>query len=129
MSGEVTMTLADPPPVTGLIKSGKLRALAISYPKRHPAWPDLPTMAEAGLPEIDVTIITGFLAPAGTPAPIVKRLQEEVAKVVKMPDVRERLAAIGVDPVGSTSEEFRSIIVSDIKKWTEVAKTANIKAD
>jgi tripartite-type tricarboxylate transporter receptor subunit TctC len=86
-------------------------------------------MMEAGIPDIDIVIWTGFLAPAGTPAAIVKRLQEEVARVVRLPEIRERLNGMGVDPVGNSSEEFGRIIAADIAKWTAVAKAANIKAD
>ncbi|MSQ63483.1 MAG: tripartite tricarboxylate transporter substrate binding protein [Betaproteobacteria bacterium] len=129
MSGEVTMTISDPPPVAGPIKSGRLRALAVTSPRRHPSWPDVPTMMEAGIPDIDIVIWTGFLAPAGTPAAIVKRLQDEVARVVRLPDIRERLNGMGVDPVGNSSEEFGRIIAADIAKWTAVARAANIRAD
>jgi tripartite-type tricarboxylate transporter receptor subunit TctC len=129
MSGEVTMTISDPPPVAGPIKSGRLRALAVTSPRRHPSWPDVPTMMEAGIPDIDIVIWTGFLAPAGTPAAIVKRLQDEVARVVRLPEIRERLNGMGVDPVGNSSEEFGRIIAADIAKWTAVARAANIRAD
>jgi tripartite-type tricarboxylate transporter receptor subunit TctC len=129
MAGEVTMTIADPPPLAGPLKSGRLRALAVTSPRRHPSWPDVPTMMEAGIPDIDIVIWTGFLAPAGTPAAIVKRLQDEVARVVRLPEIRERLNGMGVDPVGNTSEEFGRVIAADIAKWTAVAKAANIKAD
>ena len=129
MSGEVTMTISDPPPVAGPIKSGRLRALAVTSPRRHPSWPDVPTMMEAGIPDIDIVIWTGFLAPAGTPAAVVKRLQDEVARVVRLPDIRERLNGMGVDPVGNSSEEFGRIIAADIAKWTAVARAANIRAD
>jgi tripartite-type tricarboxylate transporter receptor subunit TctC len=106
-----------------------VRGLAITSATRHPAWPELPTLAEAGIPGIEITLWTGFLAPVGTPAAIVKRLQEEVARVVKLPEIRERLAAMAIDPAGNTSEEFARIIAADIDKWTAVAKAANIKAD
>ena len=129
MGGEITMTIADPPPITGPLKAGRLRALAVTSAKRHPSWPDVPTMMEAGIPDIDIVIWTGFLAPAGTPPAIVKRLQDEVARVVRLPEIRERLNGMGVDPVGNTSEEFGRIIAADIAKWTAVAKAANIKAD
>jgi tripartite-type tricarboxylate transporter receptor subunit TctC len=129
MSGDITMTLADPPPIVGHIKAGKVRGLAVTSSKRHPSWPELPTMAETGVSDMVIELWTGFLAPAGTPLPIVKRLQEEVARVVNLPDVRERLATMGIDAVGSTSEEFGRTIAADITKWTAVAKAGNIKAD
>jgi tripartite-type tricarboxylate transporter receptor subunit TctC len=129
MSGQVTMTISDPPPATGPLKGGRVRGLAITSARRHPAWPDLPTLAEAGIPDIEITLWTGFLAPAGTPGGIVKKLQEEVARVVKLPDIRERLAGMGIDPLGNTSEEFGRVIAADIAKWTAVARAANIKSD
>ena len=129
LGGEIPMTIADPPPIPGPLKAGRLRALAVTSAKRHPSWPDVPTMMEAGIPDTDIVIWTGFLAPAGTPPAIVKRLQDEVARVVRLPEIRERLNGMGVDPVGNTSEEFGRIIAADIAKWTAVAKAANIKAD
>lgn len=128
-TGEVTMTLADPPPLVGQIKAGRVRPLAITTTARHPAWPDVPTMREAGLTDMDIALWTGILAPAGTPPAVVKRLQDEVARVLKLPEVRERIAALGIDPVASTPEEFSRLIAADIAKWTAVAKAANIKAD
>ena len=129
IANEVTMTISDPPPITGPIKSGQVRALAVTAAKRHPSWPDVPTMAEAGVPGVEISIWTGLLVPAATPAPIVKRLQDEIARVVRLPDVKERLEAMGVDPVGNTSDEYRRVIAADIERWTTVAKAANIKAD
>ena len=129
MSGQVTMTIADPPPATGPLAGGRVRGLAVTSSMRHPSWPDLPTMAEAGISDIEVVLWSGLLAPAGTPPGIVRKLQEEVARVVRLPEIRERLAGMAIDPVGNTSEEFARIIAADIAKWTAVAKAANIKAD
>lgn len=128
-TGEVTMTLADPPPVVGQYKAGRVRALAITTPARHPAWPDVPTMREAGYPDLEIGLWTGILVPTGTPPAIIKRLNEELVKVLKQPEVRDRIVALGIDPVGSTPEEFTRVIAADIAKWTAVAKAANIKAD
>jgi tripartite-type tricarboxylate transporter receptor subunit TctC len=129
MSGQVTMTITDPPPVIGPIKGGKVRALAVTASKRDPAWPELPTLAEAGGPDVEIRLFTGFHAPAGTPRAIVDRLQQEVARAVKIPEIRERLEQMAIVPSGNTSDEFRTIIARDIDKWTAVAKAANIKAD
>jgi tripartite-type tricarboxylate transporter receptor subunit TctC len=129
MSGQVTMTISDPPPATGPLLGGRVRGLAVTSAARHPAWPDLPTMAEAGIPDIEIVLWSGLLAPAGTPAAIVRKLQDEVARVVRLAEIRERLAALAIDPVGNTSEEFARIIAADIAKWTAVARAANIKAD
>ena len=128
-TGEVTMTLADPPPLVGQVKAGRVRALAITTPARHPAWPDVPTLREAGFADMDIALWTGILAPAGTPQPIIRRLQDEVARVLKLPEIRERIVALGIDPMASTPEEFSRLIAADIAKWTAVAKAANIKAD
>jgi tripartite-type tricarboxylate transporter receptor subunit TctC len=128
-TGEITMTLADPPPVVGQFKAGRIRALAITTPAPHPAWPGVPTMREAGFTDMDIELWTGLLAPAGTPPAIIRRLHEEVVRVLRSPDVRERFAALGVDPVGGTPEEFARVIAADTAKWAAVAKAANIKAD
>ena len=129
MSGQVTMTIVDPPPATGPLKAGRLKGLAVTSAQRHPAWPDLPTLAEAGIADMEIGLWTGFLAPAGTPQAIVRKLQEEVARVVKLPDIRERLGAMAIETTGNTSEEFARIIAADIAKWSAVVKAANIKAE
>ncbi|HWI35479.1 MAG TPA: tripartite tricarboxylate transporter substrate binding protein [Burkholderiales bacterium] len=129
IGGQVTVTLVDPPPASGPIKAGTVRALAVTAAKRHPGFPDVPTMAEAGVPNMEVPVWTAFFVPAKTPAAIVSRLQKEVARVVHTPEVRERFAGMGIEPVGGTSEELGRQVASDIAKWKAVAKTANIKND
>jgi tripartite-type tricarboxylate transporter receptor subunit TctC len=129
MSGQVTMTIMDPPPAIGPLKGGKVRGLAVTGAVRDPNWPELPTLGEAGVPDVEIRLFTGFLAPAATPSAIVKRLQQELARVVKLPEIRERLDQMAIVPSGNTPEEFRKIIARDIAKWTAVAKAANIKAD
>jgi tripartite-type tricarboxylate transporter receptor subunit TctC len=111
------------------MKGGMLRGLAVTTGKRHPLWPDLPTLAEAGIPDMEIPVWTAFFAPAKTPPAIVAKLQAEVARVVKLADVREGLAKLNVDPVGGTSEELRQQVVRDIAKYTAVARAANIKND
>jgi tripartite-type tricarboxylate transporter receptor subunit TctC len=127
MSDQVTMTITDPPPVVGALKGGKVRGLAITSAARHSAFPDIPTMAEAGMSDMEITIWMGLFVPARTPAGIVKKLQEEVVRVVRLPDIRERFATMMVDPVGNTSEELGRIVAADIARWTAVARSANIK--
>jgi tripartite-type tricarboxylate transporter receptor subunit TctC len=129
ISGQVTLTIADPPPVVGQLKAGRLRALAVTAASRHPSWPDVPTMAEAGAPGIEVGLWTGLHAPSGTPAAIVAKLHEMISRVIRLPESAERLAGLGVDAVGNTPAEFRKIIAADIAKWSAVAKAANIRAD
>ena len=129
MSGQVTMTFTDAPPAVGSLKGGKVRGLAITTAARHPAFPDIPTMAEAGISDMEITTWLALFVPARTPAGIVKKLQEEIVRVVRLPDIRERLATMMIEPVGSTSEELGRIVASDIARWTAVAKFANIKND
>ena len=129
MGNQVTMTITDPPVVVNQIKAGRIRALAVTSAARHPVWPEIPTLVESGLPEIEVVLWTGFLAPAGTPRAVVGKLRDEVARVIRLPDVGERLAAMGIDPAGNSPEEYARIIARDIAKWTAVAKASNIKAD
>ena len=129
IAGQVVMTIADPPPLTGPLKAGTLRGLAVTSARRHPSWPDIPTMAEAGVPDMEVPVWTAFFAPAKTPRPIIERLQKEVARVVHTPEVKERFAQMGLEPVGSTPQELGRIVARDLAKYTAVAKAANIKND
>jgi tripartite-type tricarboxylate transporter receptor subunit TctC len=128
IAGQVTMTIVDPPPVSGPLRAGTARGLAITSAQRHPSWPDLPTLAEQGI-DVEVGLWTAFFAPARTPPAIVARLQKEVARVVRLSDVREGLAKLGVDPVGGSSEELGRVLAHDIEKWTAVARAANIRND
>src|SRR6476646_3739920 len=128
ISGQVMMTLIDPPPVSGPLKSGTVRGLAVTSPQRHPSWPELPTLKETGV-DMEVPVWTAFFAPAKTPPAIVARLQKEVARVVHTPEVKERFAAMGLDPVGGSSEALAKQVAADIQKWTAVARAANIKND
>src|SRR5690606_15979977 len=123
----VTMAIADVPPVAGLIKSGKLRALAYTNEVRSTAFPDVPTVAEAGLPGTEVATLVGVVAPAGTPIGIVRKIERVLVDMVKKPAVQERFATIGVEPVGSTSEQFAKAIDADLKRWAEVARRAHIE--
>src|SRR5688572_18251238 len=129
VGGQVMMTIVDPPPATPAIKSGTLRALAVTSGKRHPSWPNVPTLIEAGVPDMEVPVWTAFFAPAKTPPAVIARLQKEVARVVQTAAVRERFAAMGLDPVGGSSEDLGRRVARDIEKWTAVAKAANIKND
>jgi tripartite-type tricarboxylate transporter receptor subunit TctC len=129
ISGNVALTIVDPPPATGPLKAGTIRALAVTSSKRHPSWPDLPTMAEAGVPDMEVPVWTAFFAPAKTPPAIIARLQKEIARAVQTAEVKERFGQMGLDPVGGTSEELARRVRTDIEKWSAVAKAANIKND
>ena len=126
---QVMLTIVDPPPATGPLRAGTIRGLAVTSASRHPSWPDLPTMAEAGVPDMEVPVWTAFFAPAHTPAAIVARLQKEVARTVQTPKVKEVFAGMGLRPIGGTSEDLAKRVAADIEKWTAVARAANIKND
>jgi tripartite-type tricarboxylate transporter receptor subunit TctC len=111
------------------VKTGKLRALAVTTARRSSAVPDLPTVAEAGLPGYEATAWFGVLAPAGTPREIVTKLHDEIAKSLRTPEMQARLAAEGTEAVGNTPEQFAAIIQRDIAKWAVVVKRSGAKAD
>ena len=127
MSGNVLMTLADAAAVTGAFKSGKARGLAVTSSTRMPFYSDIPTMAEAGFSELEIESWMGLFAPAGTPARIVRRLQEEMRRTVQLSDIKERMSSLQVNPGGNTSEEFGRRIAADLERWSTVAKLSNIK--
>ena len=127
MAGQVPMIFPTMPVALPHIKAGKLKALAVSSAKRSTFLPDLPTVAEAaGLSDFAVNVWVGILAPAGTPQPIVNQLNQEFRKALQSPDVREKLAAQGVEPEGGSSQDFTAYIATEVKKWSEVAKIANV---
>jgi tripartite-type tricarboxylate transporter receptor subunit TctC len=129
LAGQVLMTIADSAPIAGPLKAGKLRALGITTAKRPPAFPDVPTFTEQGITDMEIELWTGIVAPKGTPADIIERLQDVIEDTVEMPAVRGALEAINVDPRSSSGKEFRELIVRDIVRWKEVAAKANIKLD
>jgi tripartite-type tricarboxylate transporter receptor subunit TctC len=126
LAGEVTMTLVDSGPALIAMRSGRGRALAVTQPSRLAAAPDIATMAEAGIAGLDVAVWSGLLAPSGTPPSIIARLQQEVARILKLPDIEERAKILAMQPIGNTPEEFRRIIAAEIEQWTAVARRANI---
>ncbi len=128
VSGQVTTTIADTGPVSPQVKAGAVRALAVTAPKRMADFPDVPTMREAGA-DVDAIIWTGVFAPKATPPEIAKKLEGEFMKIAKLPDVVARLKAIGVDAVGTSTDEFTKIIQGDITRWGDVVKSANIKIE
>jgi tripartite-type tricarboxylate transporter receptor subunit TctC len=130
VSGEVLMAIADVPPVMGHLKGGRVRALAVTDKKRLADLPDVPTMAEAGVPDLEVRLWSGLFAPAATPAGIVKKLETAMMAVIRLPDVSTNLKEKQqVDPSGSTSEEFRRLVAAELARWAAIAKAANIKLD
>jgi tripartite-type tricarboxylate transporter receptor subunit TctC len=127
-NGSVSMLFDSLASAVPNIKSGNVRPLALNAPRRSALFPDLPTLAEAGMPEFDLYTWFGMFAPAGTPPEAVARIQREVVAGLKSPDVLERFAAVGAEPVGSTPAEFVERIRSDAAKWGEVIRAGNIRA-
>ena len=115
-------------PAMPLVKSEKLRALAVTSLKRSAATPETPTVAESGLPGYEATAWQGVLAPAGTPREIIVRLSSELVRVINLPEVRKQLAEQGYEPGGNTPEQFAEYIKTEIAKWTRVIKAAGLKA-
>ena len=111
------------------VKSGKLKAYSITATHRSPLAPDLPTMSEAGVPGYQASIWNGLLVPAGTPAPIVTRINQAVVQALKSPEARERYAALGADVLYSSPAEFDAFIRSEMTKWAKVIRESGIRVD
>jgi tripartite-type tricarboxylate transporter receptor subunit TctC len=129
ITGEAEFTLLAPNVIFPHIKAGAIRPIATGGPTRHPQLPDVATTAEAGFPEVRAIQWVGMFTTAGTPSAIVDRLNTELNRIVRLPDVVEKFAAQGVTPTGSTTAEFRALITSEIKQWTETVRAANIKVE
>ena len=128
-SGQVLMTIADSGPISGPLSAGKLRALAITTDKRDSAFPDVPTLAEAGVPGMAISLWTGLVAPAGTPTEIVARLNKAVVETLALAEVQTALEKIAVAPHSTTPEQYRVLIARDAARWKAVATAANIKLE
>ena len=127
LTQEVQMTLIDSGPIAALVSSGKLRALAVTSEQRLANYGQVPTLKEQGI-DLAVNLWSGLLAPTGTPEPILKRLQEEVARIMALPDVGERMAKLNIRPLGTSSADMGKTIASEIQLWSQVAKDNNIQA-
>ncbi len=129
MGGQVPMFFGNLASASSHIKSGKVRALAVTGRTRSPSMPQLPTIAESGLPGYEVYEWNAVFAPAGVPGEIIERLQRELVKALALPDVRERLAGLGAEVAGSTPVELESFRRSELTKWAAIIKRAGLKAD
>lgn len=129
LSGEVSLYFANIPAVIRHIQAGKLRPIALSGPRRTPAAPDIPTIAESGIPGFSVTSWFGVAAPARTPRPIVDRLHGEFVRALNSPDLSERIKGMGADPIGNTPEQYTAFVKNEIAKWGKVIRAAGIKGE
>ena len=129
LSGEVVVFASSLPPSVPHIKAGKLKAFAVTSAKRLPPLPEVPTVAESGVPGYEAVNWYGVLVPAGTPKEIVTRLHGDITRILKAPDVQKRFATEGGDIVADTPEQFAAFIRKEIPKWTAVVKTAGVKVD
>jgi tripartite-type tricarboxylate transporter receptor subunit TctC len=129
VSGEVLMAIADVPPIMGHLKAGRVRALAVTDNKRLADLPDVPTMAEAGVPDIQVRLWSGVFAPAATPAAVITKVEQAMMQTIRTPEVNTKLKDLQVDPSGNSAEEFKRIVAAELPRWAGIAKAANIKLD
>lgn len=129
LGGQVPMMFAGVSNVVPYMKTGRLRVLAIGSPKRSASLPEIPTVAESGLPGFDFDSWTGYLVPAGTPANLVAKLHTDITRTLNVPEVRDKLVSLGFDLVGSTPEAFATLIRNDIARFGKLIKAAGIRAE
>ena len=129
MSGQIAMIIDTAASVTPHVRSGKLRGIAITGKKRWPDLPEVPTFAEGGLTDYDASSWYAIHAPAGTPKPIIAKLSAELARIVKLADVSERLRLMSAEPIGNTPEQLDAFVKSDFEKWGKVIKSLNLRVD
>lgn len=122
LSKDASMMFAAVPSIAARLKSGELKALAVASPRRLPSMPDLPTVSESGVPGHEVVVWHGILAPAGTPAEVVRKLHGEIARALALPDVQKQMQGLGFEPAGGSPEDFAAFLKADVAKWTAVVK-------
>ncbi|MBC7779031.1 MAG: tripartite tricarboxylate transporter substrate binding protein [Proteobacteria bacterium] len=129
INGQISLDFEPMPTALPHVKAGRLRPIAVTMPRRSSVLPDLPTIAEAGLPGYEMVLWTGLLAPRATPQPIVDQLNATMRSVLAADDLKERLLGLGATPMGSTPEQFGTFIRSEIKRWAEVVKASGAKPE
>jgi tripartite-type tricarboxylate transporter receptor subunit TctC len=129
IGGQIQMGFDNLPSSIGHIRSGKIRAIAVTTSKRWPGAPEIPTVAESGLPGYEVSGWFGLLAPAGTPKPIVDTLYRSVAEIIKQPETTKQLLELGAEPVGNTPDEFAKQIAAEVEKWKKVVAATGVKVE
>lgn len=128
VGGHVNLYFSSMPPAIGLVKEGKVRALAVTGPARSPIFPDVPTVAEAALPRFEAVLHYGIVAPAGTPRPVINRLNEALRNAVLSDELKQKLAADGTEPLASTPDEYAADIDKEETKWSDIVKKSGAKA-
>ena len=129
LGGQVALTFATLPSVMPYVKAGRLRAVAMTTNRRWPGLPAVPTIAESGFADFEISTWIGLLAPAGTPRDVVGKLHQEVLRILKLPDVRERFDGLGIEPVGDTPEQFAQYIRSELAKYAKVVKQSGARVE
>jgi tripartite-type tricarboxylate transporter receptor subunit TctC len=129
LGGQIQLMFATSVAVRPHLKAGRLRTIAVTSARRSAMLPDVPTVAEAGLPGFDVSAFNGVVVPAGTPPPIVAKLASDIARAIRSPDVADKFAADGAEPVGSTPQDFARYLRDEIRKWAKVLAAAGIRAE
>jgi len=129
LGGQVPMTFEALLSTLPHVKAGKLKAIAVTTSTRSSLLPNVPTIAEAGLKGYDANNWYGFLAPARTPQPVIDKLNREMVKVLALPEVKEKLAGVGAEPVGNSPQEFAAVIRADVAKWKRIVQETGAKAE
>jgi tripartite-type tricarboxylate transporter receptor subunit TctC len=129
IAGEVDLSVSTLPPSLPQVRAGRLRALAVTSQQRFSLAPDLPTVAESGFPDMEASNWYAILAPAKTPSDVISRVHQELARIVRLPDVQQRLASDGVEAIGNTPAQFAAYFKSELTKWTALIQRAKIRAD
>ena len=129
MGGQVQVGFDNLPSTINFVRSGKVRAIAVTTAQRWPGAPEIPTVAESGVPGYEVSGWFGLLAPAGTPPAVLKTIQQAIAEAVKQPEVNKQMLDLGALPVANTPEAFAALVQADVAKWREVVKTTGVKLD
>ena len=129
LAGQMDIVFDSPAPLSSLLREGKLRALVSLGSKRMPELADVPTMAESGLPDLQVVTWNGLVAPAGTPEAIVAKLNAAINDALKSPEIRTTLSKFGSEPLGGTPQQFASFVTSESKKWSEIIRLSGVKVD
>ena len=129
LGGQIEVLFHNAPVLLPFIKAGTLRPIAVTSATRSAALPDVPTMIEAGVPGFEITAWFGLMAPGGTPQPIIQKIYADVARIVSMPDVQERILSQASEPVGNRPDEYAAFINAEVIKWRDLIKQTNMKAD